>query len=100
HPPADLLPVGQRRRAALRQLGELLLDLGKRETELLRDEDEADAANVRAEETALVAARAECGEQSFRFVIAKRGDRDTGARGELSDRYESVRQAPHPIVFV
>ena len=100
HPSAYLLPVGQSWRTALRQLGELLLDLGKREAELLRDENEAHAANVRAQEAALVAARSERGDQSFGFVISKRGDRDPRARGELSDRYESVRQAPHPVVFV
>src|SRR5690606_22382903 len=90
HPPADLLPVGERRRAAVRQVGQLRLDLGQREAELLRDQDEAHPADVRAQEAPLIAARAQRGNQALVLVEAERGDRDAGARGELADGDEAI----------
>src|SRR3990170_7616217 len=90
HPAADLLPITERRRAALRELGELRLDLGERQAELLRDQDEADPADVGAQETALVAACAERLNQPLLLVEAQRGNRDAGTFGQPADGDETV----------
>src|SRR5690606_24854586 len=90
HAPADLLPVAQRRCTALRQAGKLLLDLRQSEPQPLRDEDEADAADIGPQESALIAAGAQRGQQTLFLIVAQRGDRDARTRGQLSNRNEGV----------
>src|SRR5690606_41979441 len=51
---ADLPPVEAGRGAPFRQPRELLGDLLQRQPELLRDQDEAEAADVRAEKPPLI----------------------------------------------
>lgn len=56
---ADRLPVLSRGRPAVRQARELLLDLRQPQPQLLRNQDEAQPADVAAQEPALIAAGAD-----------------------------------------
>src|SRR5690606_12499670 len=56
----------------------------------LRDEDEADPANVGAKESALVATGADRSQQALVLVEPDGGDGDAGPRGKLADRNDIV----------
>ena len=87
---ADGLPVVHRRSAALRQLGQLLFDLGEAQSELLRDQDKAQPADVAAQEAALVAAGAQRLDQALVLLITDRRNREPGAPRQFADREQIV----------
>ena len=74
----------------MRQGGELTLNIGQREAELLRNEDEAHPADVGAQEAPLIAAGAQCLEQAFLLVEAESRHGDTRALRELPDGNERI----------
>src|SRR5207253_1094619 len=82
---ADRLPVLARGGAAEGEAGELFLDLAEGEAEALGYQGEGQAADVGAQEAALVAGGADGREQALRLVEADGGDGEAGAAGEFAD---------------
>ncbi len=75
----------------MRQVGQFALDLGQREAQLLRNQDETDAANVGAQETPLVSRGAQRLQQPLLLVETQCRYRDAGTPTQFADGNEAVR---------
>lgn len=74
----------------MRKFRQFMLDILKRQAELLGNQNETDAADVRSQETALVTAGADRFDQAFFFVETDSRDREASAARHLADRDEII----------
>ena len=87
---ADPCPILAGGGAPLGQLAQLLRDLRQGEAQLLGDQRKGDAADVRAQEPALIAARADRMDDPLPFIEAHGRHRDASTRRQFADRQEFV----------